>query len=127
MGAKQCCRARDPFAPAPSLEVRDSYLSRNSPNVEPPRMAKGSKSRISRAGWGTAASMFLSLIASAQRSMSWRVRAGQAGLLDEVDGVPLALERARLFLSRSRNSTLDDILTYALLAHPARAFDHHIG
>src|SRR5262249_45907902 len=52
----------------------------------------------------------------------------RAGLLDEVDGVPLALDRARQgFLSGCRNSDLDDILTCALLAHPARAFDHHIG
>src|SRR5215831_1086007 len=71
--------------------------------------------------------MFLSRIASAQRSKSWRILTGQAGLLDEVDGVPLALDRARLFLSRRRNSNLDDILTSALLAYPARAPDDHIG
>src|SRR5262249_30998754 len=50
-----------------------------------------------------------------------------AGLLDEVDGVPLALDRARLFLSGCRNSNLDEILTSALLAHPGRALDLHIG
>src|SRR5262245_16484597 len=88
--------------------------------------------RARRAGYrarsgGTAASMFLSRIASTQRSKSWRIRTGRAGLLDEVDGVPLALDRARLFLSRRRNSNLDDILTSALLAHPASAFDHHVG
>src|SRR5262245_22367301 len=54
-------------------------------------------------------------------------RQSRTGLLDEVDGVPLALDRARLFLSGCRNSTLDEILTSALPAHPARALDHHIG
>src|SRR5262249_34937287 len=71
--------------------------------------------------------MFLSRIASAQRSKSWRILTGQAGLLDEVDSVPLALDRARPFLSRRRNSNLDDIVTSALLAHPASAFDHNVG
>src|SRR5262249_45078802 len=54
-------------------------------------------------------------------------RQSRAGLLDEVDGVPLALDRARLFLSGCRNSNLDDILTSALLAHPGRALNHHTG
>src|SRR5262245_3506988 len=71
--------------------------------------------------------MFLSRIASAHQSMSWRIRTGWAGPLDEIHGVPLALDRARLFLSGCRNSNPDDILTSALLAHPASAFDHHIG
>src|SRR5262249_20295712 len=53
--------------------------------------------------------------------------AARTGLLDEVDGVPLALDRACLFLSGCRNSNLDGISTSALLAHPARALDHHIG
>src|SRR5215831_10828319 len=38
-------------------------------------------------------------------------RQSRTGFLDEVDGVPLALDRARLFLSGCRNSNLDDILT----------------
>src|SRR5262244_3951296 len=62
-----------------------------------------------------------------RQSCSSVARQSRTGLLDEVDGVPLALDRARLFLSGCRNSNLDDILTSALLAHPARALDHHIG
>src|SRR5262249_20109905 len=58
-----------------------------------------------------------------RQSCSSVARQSRTGLLDEVDGVPLALDRARLFLSGCRNSNLDDIL----IAHPARAFDHHIG
>src|SRR5262247_2607455 len=62
-----------------------------------------------------------------RQSCSSVARQSRTGLLDEVDGVPLALDRACRFLSGCRNSNLDDILTSALLAHPARAFDHHIG
>src|SRR5215510_6224309 len=62
-----------------------------------------------------------------RQSCSSVARQSRTGLLDEVDGVPLALDRARLFLSGCRNSNLDDILTSALLAHPAGAPDHHIG
>src|SRR5438034_4806596 len=62
-----------------------------------------------------------------RQSCSSVARQSRTGLLDEVDGVPLALDRARLFLSGCRNCNLDDILTSALLAHPARAFDHNIG
>src|SRR5258707_5741585 len=62
-----------------------------------------------------------------RQSCSSVARQSRTGLLDEVDGVPLALDRAGLFLSGCRNSNLDDILTSALLAHPARALDHHIG
>src|SRR6476620_4733206 len=62
-----------------------------------------------------------------RQSCSSVARQSRTGLLDEVDGVPLALDRAGLFLSGCRNSNLDDILTSALLAHPARAFDPHIG
>src|SRR5262245_44378659 len=62
-----------------------------------------------------------------RQSCSSVARQSRTGLLDEVDGVPLALDRARLFLSRCRNSNHDDILTSALLAHPGRALDHHIG
>src|SRR5499426_4581342 len=55
-------------------------------------------------------------------------RQSRAGLLDEIDGVPLALNRARQRLLPGRgNCDLDVVLTAALLAHPARAFDHHIG
>src|SRR5215831_11628352 len=61
-----------------------------------------------------------------RQSCSSVARQSRTGLLDEVDGVPLALDRARLFLSGCRNSNLDDILTSALPAHPARALDHHI-
>src|SRR6476660_10336497 len=60
-----------------------------------------------------------------RQSCSSVARQSRAGLLDEVDGVPLALDRARLFLSGCRNSNLDDILTSALLAHPGRALDHY--
>src|SRR5215813_3414425 len=61
-----------------------------------------------------------------RQSYSSVARQSRTGLLDEVDGVPLALDHARLFLSGCRNSNLDDILTSVLLAHPARALDHHI-
>src|SRR5215831_14248802 len=61
------------------------------------------------------------------QSCSSVARQSRTGLLDEVDGVPLALDRARLFLSGCRNSNRDDILTSALLAHPARALDHYTG
>src|SRR5215831_3403657 len=62
-----------------------------------------------------------------RQSCSSVARQSRTGLLDEVDGVPLALDRACLFLSGCRNSNLDGISTSALLAHPARALDHHIG
>src|SRR5262249_11479588 len=62
-----------------------------------------------------------------RQSCSSVARQSRTGLLDEVDGVPFALDRACLFLSGCRNSNLDDILTSVLLAHPARALDHHIG
>src|SRR6516165_5843478 len=62
-----------------------------------------------------------------RQSCSSVARQSRTGPLDEVDGVPLALDRACLFLSGCRNSNFDDILTSALLAHPARALDRHIG
>src|SRR5499425_1158741 len=62
-----------------------------------------------------------------RQSCSSVARQSRTGLLDEVDGVPLALDRACLFLSGCRNSNLDDISTSVLPAHPARALDHHIG
>src|SRR6516165_4776102 len=61
-----------------------------------------------------------------RQSCSSVARQSRTGLLDEVDGVPFALDRACLFLSGCRNSNLDDFLTSVLLAHPARALDHHI-
>src|SRR5262249_14641012 len=54
-------------------------------------------------------------------------RQSRAGLPDEVNGVPLALNRARqCFLSGCRNWDLDVVLASAFLAHPGRALDHHI-
>src|SRR6516165_1755459 len=58
-----------------------------------------------------------------RQSCSSVARQSRTGLLDEVDGVPFALDRARLVLSGCRNSNLDDILTSVLLAHPARALE----
>src|SRR5215831_1630052 len=78
---------------------------------------------------GSAARAFSSVSPHGGRRFAERsrlARQSRTGLLDEVDGVPLALDRARLFLSGCRNSNLDDILTSALPAHPARALDHHI-
>src|SRR6266478_1344565 len=54
-------------------------------------------------------------------------RQSRAGLPNEVNGVPLALDRARqCFLTGCRNRDLDVVLTSAFLAHPGRALDHHI-
>src|SRR6266478_6461896 len=54
-------------------------------------------------------------------------RRSRAGLPDEVNGVPLALDRARqCFLTGYRNSDLDVVLTSAFLAHPGRALDHDV-
>src|SRR5262249_11578221 len=62
-----------------------------------------------------------------RQSCSSVARQSRTALLDAVDGVPLRLDCACRFLLGCRNSNLDRISTSALLAHPARALDHHIG
>src|SRR5262249_8725880 len=63
-----------------------------------------------------------------RQSCSSVARQSRTGLLDEVDGVPLALDPASLFLSGCRNSNLDDILTSALLrgAIPFTNAEHNL-